>query len=80
MAAHISDDCRVWLLTQGWTLLECIITTITTQLQNKQCLFFYLIRNAARTPEQYLQVGLLAALDELVERRCSKVGVDVGGV
>lgn len=28
----------------------------------------------------YLQVGLLAALDELVERRRSEVGVDVGGV
>lgn len=28
----------------------------------------------------YLQVGLLTALDELVESRCSEVGVDVGGV
>lgn len=28
----------------------------------------------------YLQVGLLAALDELVKSRCSEVGVDVGGV
>lgn len=28
----------------------------------------------------YLQVGLLAALDELMERRCSEVGMDVGGV
>lgn len=30
--------------------------------------------------ERYLQVGLLAALDELVERRRSEVGVDVSGV
>lgn len=30
--------------------------------------------------ERYLQVGLLAALHELVERRRSEVGVDVGGV
>lgn len=28
----------------------------------------------------YLQVGLLAALDELVESRCSEVGMDVGRV
>lgn len=28
----------------------------------------------------YLQVGLLAALDQLVESRCSQVSMDVGGV